>query len=115
MANQEQWSHVLATPEAPAEIGPDYVALVIEWNDGWNDGENEVTQVMERLDVAVSPDLKKLMIGAGSPLASASRMACEKLPAPLDAVVVTVKVPGATLTVAEVAKGDVWPPPSAFK
>ena len=34
---------------------------------------------------------------------------------PLEAVVVTVKVPGPTLTVAEVANGDVWPPPSAFK
>jgi len=58
MANQDEWPHV----DAPAEAGPDYVALVIEWDDV----EDDVTQVVERSHVAASPDLKKLMIGAGA-------------------------------------------------
>lgn len=58
MANQTEWQHV----DAPAETGPDYVALVIEWDDS----ENDVTQVIPRSPVAPSPDLKKLMMGAGA-------------------------------------------------
>ena len=58
MANQEEWPHV----GAPAETGPDYVALVIEWDDA----ESDVTQVVDRPHVAPSSDLKKVMIGAGA-------------------------------------------------
>lgn len=58
MANQHEWPHV----DAPQETGPDYVALVIEWDDA----ENDVTQVVERHPVAASPDLKKVAIGAGA-------------------------------------------------
>lgn len=57
MANQDEWPHV----DAPQETGPDYVALVIEWDDS----EDDVTQVVER-HVAPSPELKKVMIGAGA-------------------------------------------------
>jgi hypothetical protein len=58
MANQDEWPHV----DAPAETGPDYVALVIEWDDA----ETDVTQVVERPHAVASPGLKKVMIGAGA-------------------------------------------------
>lgn len=58
MANQD-WS-----PVEPAEAGPDYVALVIEWGD-IGDVENEVTQVLERPRVD-SALIRKLAIGAGA-------------------------------------------------
>ena len=57
MANQDEWPHV----NAPQETGPDYVALVIEWDDS----EADITQVVDRHPVA-SPDLKKVAIGAGA-------------------------------------------------
>lgn len=58
MANQDEWPHV----DAPGETGPDYVALVIEWDDV----EDDVTRVVDRPHAVASPDLKKLMIGAGA-------------------------------------------------
>ncbi len=58
MANQQEWPHVV---DAPQETGPDYVALVIEWDDA----DNDVTQVIER-HPAASPELKKVMMGAGA-------------------------------------------------
>lgn len=59
MPNQD-WPPV----EEPAESGPDYVALVIEWDD-IGDAENEITEVLER--PRVDPSLvKKLAIGAGA-------------------------------------------------
>lgn len=60
MANQQEWPH----GDSPAESGPDYVALVIEWDDV--DVDNDITQVVERPVVTPSPDLKKAMIGAGA-------------------------------------------------
>ncbi|MBA3454777.1 MAG: hypothetical protein H0T42_16945 [Deltaproteobacteria bacterium] len=59
MANQDNWPHV----DAPAETGPDYVALVIEWDEL----ENDVTQRVDRAALRPAPDLlKKIMIGAGA-------------------------------------------------
>ncbi len=57
MANEQEWPHV----EAPQETGPDYVALVIEWDDA-----EEVTQVVDRHPVAPSPELKQVAIGVGA-------------------------------------------------
>ena len=58
MANEQEWPHV----DAPQETGPDYVALVIEWDDS----EDDVTQVVDRHHPVASPDLKKVVIGTGA-------------------------------------------------
>jgi len=69
MPNQATWLH----SDAPAETGPDYVALVIEWDDLAED----VTQVTPRMGVAemlkarlqqldVRSLVKKISIGAGA-------------------------------------------------
>ena len=55
MANQ-QWPQY----DEPGEAGPDYVALVIEWDDA----ENNVTQTLER--PAARSLLNKLALGAGA-------------------------------------------------
>lgn len=58
MANQQEWPHV----DALAETGPDYVALVIEW-----DEVEDITQVVDRSELEPAPHvLKKVMIGAGA-------------------------------------------------
>lgn len=58
MANQ-QWPY----GEEVAETGPDYVALVIEWDDL----EDKVTEVLDRPALATAPRvLKKVAIGAGA-------------------------------------------------
>jgi len=67
MPNQP-WLHA----DAPAETGPDYVALVIEWDEL----PDEVTQVTQRSvpallkqrlqQIEVPPLVKKVAIGAGA-------------------------------------------------
>ena len=60
MANQ-QWPHV----DQPGETGPDYVALVIEWDEIADTLEVEQREEIDRR--AVSPSLlKKVAIGAGA-------------------------------------------------
>ena len=59
MPNQSPWLH----SEAPAETGPDYVALVIEWDDV----AEEVTQVTPPVPPIHLPSVfKKIAIGAGA-------------------------------------------------
>jgi len=69
MPNPSPWLH----SDAPAETGPDYVALVIEWDDLADD----VTEVTPRMGVPdmikarlqkvdVPSMVKKISIGAGA-------------------------------------------------
>jgi hypothetical protein len=59
MPNQAPWLH----SDVPAEAGPDYVALVIEWDDGAED----VNQVTPRVPPIQIPSIfKKIAIGAGA-------------------------------------------------